>query len=96
MNTETSLLNIKQEDIITDLVNDSQPSSYHKVTRRMKIISEWKGGRHILVDMPEGFELRRQGWGGGFVKEGWHTNASFSLSECDITNMKIIIDNWNK
>ncbi len=91
-NPEIQLLNIKQENMITDLVNDPEPSSYHKVTRRMKIISEWKGGRYILVEMPDEYQLRLQGWGGGFVKEGWCTNASFSLSECDINNMKIIID----
>jgi len=90
------ILSITEKDMITDLVtNDGDKSSWRKVTRRFKIIHEVKNFyRLILVEVGENFELRRQSWGGGFVKEGWCTNLTINLTDHEIDDMKETIDKW--
>ncbi len=87
------ILGIKEEDeMISDMVGygNIPTSNWYYVTRRMKVLSEWNGGRLILVDMPDGFELRRQQtW-----YDGWGTNLTISLTNEDVDRIKEVSDGW--
>ena len=90
------ILSLKEEDMITDLVtNDSNHSTYRKVSRRFIVIREIKDFyRLILVEVGNELELITQSWGGGFVKEGWCDNRSIALTVDEINEIKEIVDKW--
>lgn len=90
------LLAVNENELIVDSVtNTGDPSSWRNVTRRMKVISEWNGGRLILVDMPNGVELRRQNKHEFWNKEWiWNTNLTLSLTDEEVNKIKGIVDGW--
>ncbi len=90
------ILSVKEEDMIVDLVtNYGEPSSWRRVTRRMKVLSEWNGGRLILVDMPDFVEIRRQNRHEFWNKEWlWETNLTLNLTSEETNKIKETIDGW--
>lgn len=92
------ILSVKEEDeMMSDMVGygDMPTSNWYYVTRRMKVISEWNGGRLILVDMPDGFELRRQNRHEFWNKEWvWETNLTLNLTNEETNKIKEIVEGW--
>ena len=97
MNKVEKLLSIVERDCVIDVVSlgNAYLNKEIRVTRRAKVISEIKNiHRLILVEVDNGFELRSQTWGCGWIKDGWCNWRTTRLSEDEVNKIKEAIDSW--